>query len=113
MRPGMIYDAEPDRAKAGPESAKDVAMTEAPPVRLDDQTIDGEIMVVLVNAEDQYSLWPAAAATPEGWTLVHPPAARADCLAYVEAHWTDMRPASLREAMARDPAQPKTASDRS
>jgi MbtH protein len=67
-------------------------------------TIDGEVMVVLINAEGQYSLWPPAAAVPEGWTQAHPPAPRADCLAYVEAHWTDMRPASLRDAMARDAA---------
>ncbi len=77
-------------------------MTEQPPSRADDQTIDGDVMVVLINAEGQHSLWPAAGETPAGWTRAHGPASRADCLAYVETHWTDMRPASLREAMARD-----------
>jgi MbtH protein len=70
--------------------------------RRDDLSIDGDIFVVLVNAEGQHSLWPAAKAVPEGWSTVHAPASKADCLAYVEANWTDMRPVSLREAMARD-----------
>jgi MbtH protein len=72
--------------------------------RRDDLTIDGDVFVVLVNAEGQHSLWPAAKAVPEGWSTVHPAASKADCLAYVETHWTDMRPVSLREAMARDAA---------
>jgi MbtH protein len=57
---------------------------------------------VLVNAEEQYSLWPAFADVPAGWTVVLADATRADCLAYVEEHWTDLRPRSLREAMAAD-----------
>jgi uncharacterized protein YbdZ (MbtH family) len=79
-------------------------MTQEPIGRPDDLTIDGDVMVVLINAEEQYSLWPAATPPPAGWTCVLPPASRAECLAFVEAHWTDMRPASLREAMARDAA---------
>lgn len=55
---------------------------------------------VLVNEEAQHSLWPLFAAIPGGWTIAHGPAARRDCLEYVEAHWTDMRPRSLVEAMA-------------
>ncbi|MER7131035.1 MbtH family protein [Streptosporangium saharense] len=51
--------------------------------------------LVLVNAEGQHSLWPAFADVPGGWDGVHGPASRADCLAYVEANWTDMRPLSL------------------
>lgn len=54
---------------------------------------------VLVNDEDQYSLWPAFAQVPAGWRSVFGPAGRAESVAYVEAHWTDMRPRSLREAM--------------
>lgn len=57
---------------------------------------------VLVNAEEQYSLWPVFADVPAGWTVVLAEATRADCLAYVEEHWTDLRPRSLREAMAAD-----------
>ncbi|GAA1260205.1 hypothetical protein GCM10009665_57750 [Kitasatospora nipponensis] len=39
---------------------------------------------------------------PEGWTSVFGEAARQECLDHIEANWTDMRPKSLIEAMARD-----------
>lgn len=55
--------------------------------------------LVLVNDELQYSLWPAFADVPEGWTVAHPSDGRQACLDYIEAHWTDMRPKSLVEAM--------------
>ncbi|EWC62188.1 MbtH protein [Actinokineospora spheciospongiae] len=51
--------------------------------------------LVLVNAENQHSLWPAFADVPAGWTVAHDSDTRAGCLAYVEEHWTDLRPASL------------------
>lgn len=57
---------------------------------------------VLVNAEEQYSLWPLFAEVPPGWEVRVEEASRAECLAYVEEHWTDMRPASLRAAMNTD-----------
>jgi MbtH protein len=66
---------------------------------LDDLGIDGDVFVVLINAEGQHSLWPAGKGAPDGWDLVHAAASKADCLAYVEANWTDMRPISLRKAM--------------
>ncbi len=56
--------------------------------------------LVLVNEENQHSLWPAFAEVPDGWTVAHGPDARQACLDYVEANWTDMRPASLARAMA-------------
>ncbi len=56
--------------------------------------------LVLRNEEDQYSLWPVFADAPAGWQVVFGESGRADCLAYVEATWTDMRPRSLREAMS-------------
>ncbi|WP_131742360.1 MbtH family protein [Actinomadura roseirufa] len=55
---------------------------------------DGTFLV-LVNAEDQHSLWPSFADVPEGWTTAFGPAARPECLAYVEENWTDIRPRSL------------------
>ena len=58
---------------------------------------------VLVNDEDQYSLWPAFVDIPAGWRVTFGESTRVDCLAYVEEHWADMRPRSLREAMAGDP----------
>lgn len=54
---------------------------------------------VLVNAEGQHSLWPETVSIPEGWTEVFGPAAKADCLDYVNKNWVDMRPRSLVQAM--------------
>lgn len=51
--------------------------------------------LILVNAENQHSLWPAALDVPAGWTAAHGPDTRACCLEYVETHWTDLRPASV------------------
>lgn len=60
---------------------------------------DGTFLV-LVNAEAQHSLWPVFAAVPGGWQTVFGPAGRAECLAYVETSWTDIRPRSLVEQYA-------------
>ncbi|UQX09535.1 MbtH family protein [Candidatus Mycobacterium methanotrophicum] len=60
---------------------------------------DAGTFVVLVNNEDQHSLWPTFANIPAGWQQVYGEAPRAQCLEYVEQNWTDMRPKSLREAM--------------
>ena len=59
---------------------------------------EGEF-VVLVNAENQHSLWPTFAEVPAGWRTVFGPDGRQPCLDYVEKSWTDMRPASLITAM--------------
>jgi MbtH protein len=55
--------------------------------------------LVLVNDENQHSLWLSRLDVPAGWSVVHGPADRRDCLDYVEGHWTDLRPASLAAAM--------------
>jgi MbtH protein len=55
---------------------------------------------VLANDEEQHSLWPTFAEVPQGWRVVFGEESRAACLDYVEQHWTDMRPKSLRVAMA-------------
>ncbi|MET7297329.1 MbtH family protein [Embleya sp. NPDC005575] len=60
---------------------------------------DGRFQVV-VNDEEQHSLWPVFAEVPAGWRVVFGEASRAECLEYVERNWTDLRPKSLREAMA-------------
>jgi MbtH protein len=65
---------------------------------IDNSSIDGDGFVVLRNGEGQYSLWPSGKAAPEGWTRAHPPASKAECLAFVEAKWTDMRPGSITAA---------------
>lgn len=50
---------------------------------------------VLVNAEGQHSLWPAFAEVPDGWTAALQGATHEEAEAYVEEHWTDLRPRSL------------------
>lgn len=69
--------------------------------RIDDITIDGDLFRVLRNDEEQYSIWPAGKEIPAGWRSVGEPGSKQDCLAHVEANWTDMRPESLRIAMDR------------
>ncbi len=60
---------------------------------------DNGTFYVLVNDEQQHSLWPAFADVPAGWQNVFGAASRSNCLAYIEANWTDIRPRSLREAI--------------
>jgi MbtH protein len=52
--------------------------------------------LVLVNHEEQYSIWPEFKAIPGGWTKVGPIGDKATCLAWIEEHWTDLRPKSIR-----------------
>jgi MbtH protein len=54
---------------------------------------------VLVNVEEQYSLWLAGQAVPNGWRQVGPRGKKQVCLDYVKEVWTDMRPLSVRKAM--------------
>jgi MbtH protein len=54
---------------------------------------------VVVNHEEQYSLWPAERENPLGWSDAGKVGSREECLAHIEAVWTDMRPLSLRKAM--------------
>jgi len=55
---------------------------------------DGRYLV-LVNAENQHSLWPAGLSVPAGWTGVYGADTRPACLDYIETNWTDLRPLSL------------------
>ncbi|MBM7054381.1 MULTISPECIES: MbtH family protein [Streptomyces] len=54
---------------------------------------------VLVNEENQHSLWPAFAEVPAGWTVAHGEDSRQACLDHINENWTDMRPKSLADAM--------------
>lgn len=65
-----------------------------------DGTTGADIKIVVVNDEEQYSIWFPDRPVPAGWRKVSEPGTEADCLAYIEQVWTDMRPRSLREAMA-------------
>jgi MbtH protein len=55
---------------------------------------------VVMNHEEQYSIWPAHKEPPSGWTRVGKQGPKSECLAYIEEVWTDMRPLSLRKSMA-------------
>ena len=55
---------------------------------------DGEY-IVLINEEGQHSLWPAYLDIPVGWNETGPRGKRSVCLAWIDEHWTDMRPRSL------------------
>ena len=60
---------------------------------------------VLVNIEEQYSLWLAGQAIPNGWRQVGPKGQKQVCLDYVKEVWTDMRPLSVRKAMEKYQAE--------
>ncbi|MDR5753402.1 MULTISPECIES: MbtH family NRPS accessory protein [unclassified Caballeronia] len=60
---------------------------------------DDLVYTVVVNDEEQYSIWPTFRAIPAGWREAGVRGPKADCLAYIETAWTDMRPASLRRYM--------------
>lgn len=68
---------------------------------------EDELFRVLVNHEEQYSLWPEWKTIPGGWTDVGVVGDKKTCLAHIEKVWTDMRPKSLREWIAqREQAAP-------
>jgi uncharacterized protein YbdZ (MbtH family) len=55
--------------------------------------------VVVINHEDQYSIWPEGREIPLGWRATGMSGTKPECLAHVDKVWTDMRPRSLREQM--------------
>jgi MbtH protein len=54
---------------------------------------------VVVNHEEQYSIWPAGRENALGWKDVGKSGTKEECLDYIEEVWTDMRPLSLRKKM--------------
>lgn len=54
---------------------------------------------VVVNDEEQYSVWAADRPNPDGWRDAPKSGAKSECLAYIKEVWTDMRPLSLRNKM--------------
>ena len=56
------------------------------------------VYLVLVTEGQEHSLWPRDVEVPAGWSPVFGPAARDACVGYVEAHWTQLRPAAVRAA---------------
>ena len=67
----------------------------------DANTTSVELFNVVLNNEEQYSIWPTSKSIPEGWRCAGRQGTKADCLEFIDAEWTDMRPLSLRRAMER------------
>ena len=63
---------------------------------------DRTIYKVVVNHEEQYSIWPADRENASGWSDVGTQGTRQECVAYIKEVWTDMRPLSLRRQMDED-----------
>jgi MbtH protein len=68
-------------------------------------TEDRLIYKVVVNDEEQYSIWPANRNIPAGWHDTGRHGLKAECLDYIKEVWTDMRPLSLRQRMRAGTAQ--------
>jgi MbtH protein len=64
-----------------------------------DEEEDKTIYKVVVNHEEQYSIWPADRENPFGWRDAGKSGLKPECLAYIKEVWTDMRPLSLRKHM--------------
>ena len=65
----------------------------------EDQPDDHITYKVVLNHEEQYSIWPADRENAPGWRDAGQAGTKAECLAYIERVWTDMRPLSLRRQM--------------
>jgi MbtH protein len=64
----------------------------------DEERDEFAVYTVVMNHEEQYSIWPLDLAVPAGWREVGRTGSKAECLAYIEEVWTDMRPLSLRRS---------------
>jgi MbtH protein len=64
-----------------------------------DEQEDKTIYKVVVNHEDQYSIWPVDRENALGWTDEGKSGTKEECLAHIKEVWTDMRPLSLRKKM--------------
>ncbi|OLT24608.1 antibiotic synthesis protein MbtH [Nocardiopsis sp. CNR-923] len=63
-----------------------------------------DLYTVVVNHEEQYSLWPTGSACPDGWRPIGVSGDRERCLAWIAAAWTDQRPRSLRARLGAEDA---------
>jgi MbtH protein len=69
--------------------------------------VNADTYAVVLNDEEQYSIWPAGRELPAGWRRSGFTGAREACLAHIDEVWTDIRPLSLRRAIVE---QTRTAS---
>lgn len=73
---------------------------------------EGVTYLVVVNDEEQYSIWPSGREVPAGWCPVGVSGTEDECVAYVDEVWQDIRPRSVRMALARPAPVPEAAEDR-
>ena len=59
-------------------------------------SIDGDEFKVLMNDEEQHSIWPSAQPIPAGWQQVGPVGSKAEVLEWIRENWTDITPKSVR-----------------
>ncbi|MBZ5708858.1 MbtH family protein [Nannocystis pusilla] len=71
-----------------------------------DEETDDTRYEVVINHEEQYSIWPADRELPAGWRKAGKNGTKRECLAHIDEVWTDMRPLSLRLAMAKAAEDP-------
>lgn len=64
-----------------------------------EEQTDHRTYLVVVNDEEQYSIWPADREPPAGWRVEGTRGDREACLAHIGEVWTDMRPLSLRREL--------------
>ncbi len=69
---------------------------------MNDERDDDTIYKVVLNHEEQYSIWPAYKENAPGWRDAGKEGPKEDCLEYIREVWTDMRPLSLRKKMEED-----------
>ena len=67
------------------------------------------VFIVVINHEEHYSIWPTYKEIPAGWRAEGKSGKKAECLAYIDEVWTDMRPLSLRQALNGDKPATQTA----
>jgi MbtH protein len=60
---------------------------------------EDRIYVVVINHEEQYSIWPEGKEIPAGWSAVGKSGRKEECLAHIKDVWVDMRPLSLRQRL--------------
>jgi MbtH protein len=66
---------------------------------MSNESEDTQIYKVVVNHEEQYSIWLVDREIPAGWRDAGKTGTKDECLAHIQEVWTDMRPLSLRKKM--------------
>ena len=66
---------------------------------------DSTMYCVVMNHEEQYSIWPSHREIPKGWKAEGKSGSKAECLDHIKHVWTDMRPLSLRIEMEKQTAE--------